>query len=286
MLEATHEDLDNELELISSSLLPSETLDSSSSPSDQATWPRVMSITSSDSALSLHVTINQGYRSRQAVKIEVKGAVMGREEATGWQRWTDEKMTEYDESDDYPLYQVLTTHFLPLLAPSSTPSDMIPHQGQPDKSTSIEDKDSICSNSSRPLHALLISHHLLSSTKRKDLLSLSSSLSLTGFSKTGHPGIMYAIGERSDLEEWIREVKSWNWLALKVRITPEVIPDEEGREDPSTRSKGKENGARRGKGRGDWTELEKINEALDWLKNRNPGREKLLMDFGVGGGAR
>ncbi|WVF69145.1 hypothetical protein IAT40_003919 [Kwoniella sp. CBS 6097] len=284
MASATHEDLDTEIELISSSLLPAETLESDSN--DQTQWPRTIHVSSTDSTLSVHVTVKEGYRKKDAVTIDVKSRAMGRDEATGWQRWTEEKMAEYDESDDYPLYQILTTHFLPLLAPSlSASGDQI--ENPTVTSSKGEGEYPISSNISKPHHALLISHHLLSSTKRKDLLSLSSSLSLTGFSKTGHPGIMYAIGELADLEEWIREVKSWNWLALRVRITPEVIPDEVGREgDLHSGSKGKENGARGGKGRGEWTELEKINEALDWLRNRGAGREKLLMDFGVGGGAR
>jgi hypothetical protein len=120
---------------------------------------------------------------------------------------------------------------------------------------------------------------LLSTTKRKDLLSLSSSLSLVGFSKMGHPGIMYAIGTQEDLGEWIREVKSWNWLALRVRMTAEPIGDGEELEV----GRGSESGARGGKGRGEWTELEKISEALDWLRVR--GREALLLDVGMGGGS-
>jgi len=47
--------------------------------------------------------------------------------------------------------------------------------------------------------------------------------------------------------------------------------------------RGSESGARGGKGRGEWTELEKISEALDWLRAR--GREALLLDIGMGGGS-
>ncbi|WVR06381.1 hypothetical protein IAU60_003412 [Kwoniella sp. DSM 27419] len=262
----THEDLDTELELIAASLLPAESIDSSPSGS----WPRDITITSHDSHFSLHVVTRETYRSRNAVTIEVKSGAMGRDEAAGWQAWVDTRMEDWDEEQDYPLYQLLTTHMLSLLAPSSpSPPPEVPCIPTPADPSSL-----------KPHHALLISHHLLSSTKRKDLVALSSSLSLTGFSKTGHPGIMYAIGTLGDLEEWIREVKSWNWLALRVRVTPELIIGEEGKES----GKGRESGARGGKGRGDWTELEKINEALDWLRQRGPGRDKLLMDFGVGGG--
>lgn len=88
---------------------------------------------------------------------------------------------------------------------------------------------------------------------------------------------MYATGTKDDLTEWIREVKSWQWLALRVRMSAEPI---EGADEMGS-TKGGERGARGGKGRGEWVELEKINEALDWLKVR--GREHLLLDLGIGG---
>ncbi|WVW84633.1 hypothetical protein I302_106667 [Kwoniella bestiolae CBS 10118] len=268
---ATHDDLDIELELISSSLLPAESLSSS----DPGTWPRVIDITSDDSELSLHISVNEGYRSKDAVQIEIKSGSMGREEGLDRKRWVEEKMEEWNEEEDYPLYQILTTHFLPLLAPSPTPPISSSSFNKPTIPTT--DK------STKPHHCLLISHHLLSNTKRKDLISLSSELSLVGFSKTGHPGIMYAIGQLEDLEEWVREVKSWNWLALRVRVAPERIPQEEEEGKFGKEGKGKENGARGGKGRGEWVELEKIGEALDWLRKRGEGREKILVDCGVGG---
>ncbi|WWC88711.1 uncharacterized protein L201_003624 [Kwoniella dendrophila CBS 6074] len=263
---ATHDDLVIELELISSSLLPVETLTASGSE----IWPRTVDINSEESKLSIHIIINEGYRSKDAVSIEIKSSSMGRDEATHWKNEVNDKMGDWNEDDEYPLFQILTTHFLPLLAASS-----------PIKNTVTAEKTSITTDlkDNQLYHCLLISHHLLSSTKRKNLISLSSELSLIGFSKVGHPGIMYSIGRLKDLEEWIREVKSWNWLALKVRITPEPINEDLGK----NKGKGGENGARGGKGRGEWKELEKINEALDWLKSREKGREQILIDFGVGG---
>ena len=90
---------------------------------------------------------------------------------------------------------------------------------------------------------------------------------------------MYAVGEHDDLVEWLREVKRWNWLALRVRIGVEPVPD--GQVEKG--GKGKEEGARGGKGRGQWVELEKISEALEWLRTR--GREEMLLDLGIGGGS-
>lgn len=61
-------------------------------------------------------------------------------------------------------------------------------------------------------------------------------------------------------------------------MTAEPIDDEE----EAVVGRGSSDGARGGKGRGEWTELEKISEALEWLRAR--GREGLLLDIGMGGG--
>ena len=96
---------------------------------------------------------------------------------------------------------------------------------------------------------------------------------------------MYAVGTSQDLVEWLREVKSWNWLALKVRLAVEPlgehVEDAEHVEDELS-GPGMADGARGGKGRGDWLEVEKITEALEWLKRR--GREQLLLNVGMGAG--
>ena len=62
-------------------------------------------------------------------------------------------------------------------------------------------------------------------------------------------------------------------------MTAEPIEYEEEEE---VVGRGSESGARGGKGRGEWVELEKISEALEWLRVR--GREGLLLDIGMGGG--
>jgi len=62
-------------------------------------------------------------------------------------------------------------------------------------------------------------------------------------------------------------------------MTAEPINDEE---EKVVMGRGSSDGARGGKGRGEWTELEKISEALEWLRVR--GREGLLLDIGMGGG--
>lgn len=166
----------------------------------------------------------------------------------------------------------MTVHLLPLIAPSPE---------RPAAAENSEGKKADDGPSDAPNHALLTSHHLLSKTKRKDFIALSSQLSLTGFSKVGHPGIYYAIGTESNLKEWLKEVKSWNWLNLRVRVGIEPIPPEyEARSTVQDESRGKEDGARGGLGRGNWVELEKISDALTWMRDR--GREEMLTEIGIG----
>lgn len=157
----------------------------------------------------------------------------------------------------------MTTSFLPLLAAApASPPHMSP----------------IKAPELFPIahHALITTHHLLSGTKRKNLVQLSSELNLKGFSKVGHPGILYAIGEKEDIDDWLVEVRSWNWLALKVRITCERDPECR----IETERLKREGVAGAVKERGDWVELHKLTDALDWMRKR--GRERLLTDAGVG----
>ncbi|KAL1412860.1 hypothetical protein Q8F55_000609 [Vanrija albida] len=200
---AAVEALDTEVELISASILPAESLTSTESGG----WPRIVTVTNADSQRSLHITVADTYPRRGAVTIELKGNDVGREEAVEWSAQIDAFLDEWDEGDGYPLYQMLTAHILGLLVPNWHSLTTIQEQPSPPLGPTVAH------------HVLLTSHHLLSPTKRKDFLSLASELSLTGFSKVGHPGIYYAIGHRDDLEQWLREVKSWNWLALRQQAS-------------------------------------------------------------------
>jgi hypothetical protein len=160
----------------------------------------------------------------------------------------------YEICSRYPLYYMITTHFLPILQENSC-----------NKQEEEVSKDSPIQRAAyQPGHLLFTSHHLLSPTKRRLLSSLSSSLHLKGFGKTGYPGIIYAQGDLADLEEFAREVKSWQWLALKLRVLEADLSSKE-QERP---------------GRGKWEEVTKIGEALDWL--RSVGKEYLLTDSGIG----
>lgn len=93
--------LDLEIELLQSSLLGNETLTTSSTSSGGD--PQTIDITSSDSKLALHVTIGQDYPESSAILVEVKGPDINRDEAEDWKVWVDERMSEWDETDEYVL---------------------------------------------------------------------------------------------------------------------------------------------------------------------------------------
>jgi hypothetical protein len=81
--------LDIEIELIESSLLPDESL---------SRTPDGIEIKSTASKLFLHIN-PVGYP--EHVVIEVKGPEIGREEAEGWKVWVEEKMKEWNSDDEY-----------------------------------------------------------------------------------------------------------------------------------------------------------------------------------------
>lgn len=282
------DEFERELEILSGSLLPSERIERTE-PQDPGGWPKCFAITSDDSEKSIHVEVGEGYPSHEAIRVTLKDSQAGREDADRLKWDIDARLQLYDAGVEFvtsrsrlvyaddgcrsPLFTFLMESIMPMLQ-----SDGI---DAPPPAPEGADVAALQAIDERPHHALLISHHLLSSTKRKDLVSLSSQLSLIGFSKTGHPGIMYAVGTKDDLDEWIREVKSWNWLALKVRMTPEPL----NVDSLVPSGKGIDAGARGGKGRGEWVELEKIAEALEWLRSQESGREQLLLHLGIGSGA-
>jgi hypothetical protein len=68
-------------------------------------------------------------------------------------------------------------------------------------------------------HPMFSSPPTSSPHQTKALQQWSSSLSLTGFAKVGYPGVVYALGESSCIEEFVVDnVKAMKWLALKVRF--------------------------------------------------------------------
>lgn len=89
----------------------------------------------------------------------------------------------------------------------------------------------------------------------------SSELSISGFAKIGHPGLIYAEGDKENVDEFVRNIRAMQWLALKVRF---IEPIEPSQHDPGQR----------------WMEVEKVGEVLALM--RRLGREKHITNFGIG----
>ena len=167
-------------------------------------------------------------------------------------------------------------------------------------------------------HALLTSHHRLSSTKRRTMANLSSEHSLSGFAKLGYPGVIYCYcytvptdvpndtTEGSEgsisrtrknnarmlkqhvesIEFFVRTVKAMNWLALRVRFV-EDVPLGSIEDLKKTDNAGITTEAQRVadylEAKPGWVEYEKVGEVVEYM--RKLGREKLLFDLGIGSSA-
>lgn len=92
----TLDKLDTEIELTEASLLPVESLSSSARHS----LPRTADISSTESTLRISVNISQGYPSRDAVVVEIKGADIGRDEAEEWKTKVEGMMQEWDDESE------------------------------------------------------------------------------------------------------------------------------------------------------------------------------------------
>ena len=93
MDESQEAQLEVEIELIESSLLPNETLARISQE------PNIIDITSTASKLALHITINDAYPASGSIGVEVKGPEVGREEAEGWRVWVEERLKDWDSDE-------------------------------------------------------------------------------------------------------------------------------------------------------------------------------------------
>ncbi|KAM6497522.1 hypothetical protein JOM56_007995 [Amanita muscaria] len=188
-------------------------------------------------------------------------------------RWQELKLQKEGEvaGADYPTYELLSTHLLPLLHEHFESGTTVNDQEQ----QSNDDTDMASTGELEPeiYHTLLTSHHLVSITKRRSLQEWSSSLSISGFAKVGYPGVIYAEGKRDDVEEFVANVKAMQWLALRVRFVEPLL------EEPEGIGRGKENAKGRRKG---WKEFQKVGEVVQEMKRL--GRERYVVEMGIGSG--
>lgn len=274
-------DLEEEIDLIKSCLLASESVEWS---------PSQLVVTSSTHPLSIQVSNlarchdrdkdGNSHETDGRPRFQIKSDTMNRDQAHECDEWVNRVVDEHwDEVEQggYPIFSLISEHFLPLLqAPLEESSLLSTWTSAPTATTVDHSADNSTQNRSgtayQPAHILFSSHHLLAPSKRKDLHSLSHQLHLVGFAKVGYPGIIFAQGDYDDLQDFAREVKSWQWLALKLRVLEPVLNHPQSGIDSAKPSKGK------------WEEVHKVGEAVDWLKAI--GKQHLLLDIGIGSSGR
>lgn len=73
----------------------------------------------------------------------------------------------------------------------------------------------------------IYSHHIYSKIKRKNILSLSSQLNLSGFSIPGKPGVICVEGADVDCREFWDSIKLWSWKKIVVKHREQVQIDDQ-----------------------------------------------------------
>lgn len=84
--------------------------------------------------------------------------------------------------------------------------------------TSNSHDENNMTESSKPLmeRAWLWSHHIYSKTKRQDIIKLTKDYDLNGFMWSGKPGVICFEGISENVEEVVKNVKTWSWQKLKI----------------------------------------------------------------------
>lgn len=190
----------------------------------------------------------------QCSDVLVRGENISRYQQERWQSIVSESIAEV-RGGEFPIYELLSLHLLPRL-----------HEYNDDKHPSTSAglaPSEIHSHRPEIFHALLTSHHLVSATKRKLIKGWSSELHVTGFAKVGYPGLIYAEGEKENVEQFVKNVKAMNWLALRVRFVEQVAASAQ------TANTGDE-----------WVEVQKISEVLELMRKK--GRKLCIINHGIG----
>ncbi|RDB24428.1 RWD domain-containing protein 2B [Hypsizygus marmoreus] len=220
------------------------------------TSPAQIQVTLEAAKISFRVEVPTRYTgnlSEWPPSFSLKGENMTRIEQAQWHRIIEEKLQELSDTE-YPIFQLLSVHLLPLL------HEEIESHTQP---PAVEQNHQDHGATSPPYHALLTSHHLISSNKRRSLQNWSASLSITGFAKVGYPGVIYAQGHKENVEEFVANIKAMQWLALRVRFVEPL--EVEMQRDGCQRT---------------WSEFQKVGEVVEEM--RRLGREQFIVEMGIG----
>lgn len=79
---------------------------------------------------------------------------------------------------------------------------------------------------------LFWAHHLLATSKRKDIRDSSKELGLRTILRRGYPGFIASEGVSEDIEELIKRIKSMRWAALALRYDETRVYDDTAQNRP------------------------------------------------------
>lgn len=74
-------------------------------------------------------------------------------------------------------------------------------------------------DSTRVGRRLIWSHHIKSTTKKKQIVAWASELKLSGYCKPGYPGIILVEGLEDNVSEYLQRLRRLTWKALVVKGT-------------------------------------------------------------------
>jgi hypothetical protein len=97
----------------------------------------------------------------------------------------------------------------------------------PVNSNKSSEKDEAVSSVPLMQRTWLWSHHIYSKIKRQDIMKLSKDYDLNGFMWPGKPGVICFEGLSQNVEEVVKDVKTWGWQKLKIVKTETKSQDPE-----------------------------------------------------------
>lgn len=162
---------------------------------------------------------------------------------------------------------LLVSDFAALLPDLTRPASRTSnHDSAPtDPSTSTTSSSRSAGAKPKIKRVVIWSHHLLATSKRRDILSWSRELDLCGYSRPGYPGAVFAEGDEDAVDDFVQRLKALRWQALQVRAE----------ETGETRLLA---GLARGGGASGVEEVEGLGEIVEALRKRDEACAKLFLD--------
>ncbi|GAA5899178.1 hypothetical protein JCM5296_000358 [Sporobolomyces johnsonii] len=179
--------------------------------------------------LASHAQLEINYRADAPPEFSLHSATLDRDDqmrlATEVERQKEELGCDDPSLPGFTIFTSLQEYLAanPVKAPSRSSQDL-PRTASPPKSGPLQLKTT-----------LIWSHHLLATSKRKDIVAWSTELTLFGISKPGYPGVIVVEGAKEQVDEFVWRIKQLQWKALQIRCEqdgavvtppPDVSPPE------------------------------------------------------------